>query len=182
MDTGAQSGYKFSDGRPVHFVVGMKNCLSNSFPYNLTSTNAGSWASSYAENTITNDAFCRVLPSGYNLIFKAFWVLTASEYNSDTTTENSDIFSFFAQKEIFGTTGQSREIEADSLTQIDWYKTSSNRTKRRPTGATTTSTCIWLLRSPRSNYDNQVLCVSTSGSATYTAANTARFISCFGCI
>lgn len=162
------------------FVVGVKNCLGTYGYMNSTATNTGSWSSS-ARRAWCNGGFRQALPSALRGIFKQFKVTTATEYNASTTTDTNDYFALFAEKEIFDSATYSNTTEANALSSITWYETSSNRIKKQGDSG---SVAYWWERSP---YASGALyfCVVGSGGGGGAGAgggDGARGLSPFGCL
>lgn len=175
MDTGANSGYKFADDTPVHFVVGTQNSFLETGYMNSTNTNTGSWDSS-ARRAWCNNELRASLDAGTRALFKQFKTVTAAENNVDTLTASLDYFAMFAEKEVLGTSSYGRLAEANALTQLEWYKTTANRIKT----VNGTASYYWE-RSPRSN--NQLFCAISHAGAGYSSnASSANGLAQFGCI
>lgn len=176
MDTGAQSGYVFSDDTPVHYVVGMEDCFDETGYMNSTNTNAGSWNSS-ARRLWCNNELPASLDEDTRALFKPFKVITASENNSDVLTTSIDKFALFAEKEVFGTKNYSRPAEAAALKQIKYYEVTANRVKK-----INGSAAYWQERSPGSG-NSAIFCrVGSGGTAGNDRASVARGLAPFGCI
>lgn len=176
MDTGANSGYKFSDDTPVHFVVGTEDCFDEMGYMNSTITNSGSWNSS-ARRTWCNNVLPQSFDADARTLFKQFKTVTASEYNSDTLKTSIDYFALFAEKEIFGTNTYSRAAEANALTQIDYYKVTANRIKK-----VNGSNYFWCERSPYSSSALLFCIVNSNGDAGGGSAAGTNGVAPFGCI
>lgn len=160
-----------------HFVVGLKNSLSELGKMNSTSTNSGSW-SGCARRAWCNSVFRDAIPETLRGCFKQFKVPTATTYNGSSVTETDDYFALFAEKEIFGTRTRSNEAEANALSQIKWYETADNRKKKALEGRN----YMWWERSPRSTDTIDFCYVSDSGNAWSDGAGAFEGISPFGCI
>lgn len=162
-----------------HFVVGVKNCLGTYGYMNSTAINTGSWSSS-ARRAWCNSGFRQALPSALRGTFKQFKVTTATEYDASTTTDTNDYFALFAEKEIFGYATYSNTTEANTLSSITWYGTSSNRIKKQGDSGSAYS---WWERSPFASNANRFCYVSgNGGSASANIANSAYGLSPFGCL
>lgn len=176
MDTGVQSGYEDVNDNPVNFVVGQKDCLSQNGRMNTTNTTAGSW-NSCAMRTDLNNKYYNALPVTFRSCLKQFKTVTATKYDASTVTTSNDYIALFAEKEIFGSKTNSNATEAAALTQIDYYKTTANITKKIGTLAS-----MWWERSPRSSGGMRFCRVGTSGNAGDDYASTACGIAPFMCI
>ena len=161
------------------FVVGQKNCLNNATGYmNSSSTNSGSW-NDCARRSWCNSAYPAALPVSFIPAFKRFKVNTIKNQNSTTMKTSEDLFALFAEKEIFGSRTYSNSTEESKLSQIEYYKDSSNRIKKAGDDGMVT---IWWERSPRYNYSDQFCSVSSSGTATRGKANNGYGLAPFGVI
>ena len=176
MDTGANSGYKDVNGKPVNFVWGQENSLSEYGRMNTTDTNTGSW-NGCAMRTDLNSKYYNALPAEFRACFKQFNVITAQTYNGSTNQTSQDYISLFAAKEVFGSQSYSNSTEAAALSQIKYYETSSNRIKQAKG-----SNYYWWERSPRSSYAGYFCSVTSDGNADYYPANYAYGVAPFGCI
>lgn len=166
------------------FVVGQKDCLSSKRVLNSDSsiTYASSWNGCTTRTWCNND-YKNSVPSTLIPIFKYFKVKTLSSSESSNVTISKDLFSLFAEKEIFGSYYFSGRAEANVLDQIEYYKTESNMIKKQ--GINGSRCDSYWLRSPR--YQSyQWACVSTynSGKMVKSAqtVNSANGIAPFGVI
>ena len=165
--------YTLANGQPCNFVVLQKDCLNEQGAMNGASS--GGWEAC-PRRTWCNSVYRNAIPSGLRGIFKQFKVRTATG-NDSGSTESTDWFSLFSEKEIFGLTRFANSSAESQNTQLDYYKTSSNRSKRRNGSA-----YGWWERSPRSNGPLNFCLVSSNGSADTESANTRRGLAPFGCI
>lgn len=167
-------GYPGNEG--VHFVWGQKDCLSQYGRMNTSDTNSGSWGGC-AMRADLNDKYYNALPATFRSCLKRFNVITAQTYNGSTNQISQDYISLFAEKEIIGSCSYSNTTEAAALSQIEYYKTASNRIKK-----VNGSDYIWWERSSWSNYTNSFCIVRHAGDADFTKASGTCGISPFGCI
>lgn len=177
----------------VHFVVGLKHSLNEKGYMNSTNTNAGGWKNC-ARRGWCNSIFRASIPDTIRSIFKQFNTKTANggsntNYSAIDTTQ--DYFALFAGKEIFNeeqsgpagsfypaySGGYSIKDEADNLSQITYYSTSSNRIKQ-VNGANDR----WWERSPAYSYATHFCYVYGDGSAGGTDAGNTIGLAPFGCI
>lgn len=161
------------------FIVGMKNCLATGGYMNSSETNSGSWDGS-ARRTWCNNVFKAAMPSTLLPIFKQFKTITAESYNGMTLKTSVDWFALPAEKEVSGgPAGYSNPTEFNALFQFDWYKTASNKIKKR---GMTGSSNLWWERSPYYDGSGGFCCVHISGSAYVNAASNTFGLTPFGCI
>ena len=160
-----------------NFVVVMAECMNTAQRMNSSDTNAGSWKQSEMRRSI--DIYVtRYLPPGIRSILKPMKVKTATEYNSSSVTTTEDTIALFAEKEVFGGTNTySTAQEAAALTQLNYFKTSSNRIK-----TVNGSASAWWLRSPLSGSAANFCSVSYNGNASVNNASAANGVCAFGCI
>jgi len=159
-----------------NFVVVMDECMNTGRKMNSSDTNTGSWASSAMRANI--DGYVTYyLPPGIRSILKPMKIKTATEYNSSSVTTTEDTIALFAEKEVFGTNTFSTAQEAAALTQLNYFKTSSNRIK-----TVNGSASYWWLRSPCSRGANFFCAVNGDGNANYTNASNTIAVCAFGCI
>ena len=124
-------------------------------------------------------------------MFKQFETVTATEYNSSTTTKSQDYFALAAAAEVFKgdpncgqggitgarTTAYSRLEEFNALTRFTWYETTSNRVKNNNGSAYN-----WWERSPYYGDGSYFCYVSSDGYASNTSAGGAYGLAPFGCL
>ena len=176
MDTGAQSGYVFSDNTPVHFVVGCEDSFDEVGYMNSTNTNAGSWDSS-ARRAWCNNELRASFDEDTRALFKQFKTVTAETYNGSTLKTSLDYFALFTEKEVFGTQTYSNATEAAALKQIKYYEVTANRVKK-----VNGSAVYWWERSPRSDNSYDFCSVYKNGTASIFNASATRGLAPFGCI
>lgn len=169
-------GYPGTGNEGVHFVWGQKDCLSQAGRMNTSDTNAGSW-NGCAMRADLNDKYYNALPATFRSCLKQFNVITAQTYNGSTNQTSQDYISLFAEKEVFGTATYSNTTEANALSQIEYYKTASNRIKQ-----VNGSNYYWWERSPRSSNDTHFCCVDSNGPVYSSRASYTRGVAPFGCI
>ena len=167
--------YTLTNGQPCNFVVLQKDCLNETGVMNQSETNGGGW-NNCARRAWCNGTYRNAIPSSLRGIFKQFKVRTANGPDS-TAVESTDWFSLFSEKEIVGVTRFANSSAESQNSQLDYYKTPSNRMKRR-----NGSTYGWWERSPRSNGLLNFCLVSSNGSADTESANARRGLAPFGCI
>lgn len=160
------------------FIVGLKNCLTETGYMNSSDTNSGSWNSS-ARRTWCNSIFRNAIPSTLREIFKQHKNLTIAAYNGSSNQETADYFALPAEKEIFGSATYSNSVEANALSQFTYYATASNRVKKLGNSG---SASVWWERSPYSGGSSYFCRVYSGGSAYNSYASIAYGIAPFGCI
>jgi hypothetical protein len=127
--------------------------------------------------TDLNNKYYNALSATFRSCLKQFNVITAQTHNGSTNQTRQDYISLFAEKEVFGTTTYSNKTEAAALSQIEYYKTTSNRIKQ-----INGSNYYWWERSPRSGSAYTFCRVDSNGGANYANASTAHGVAPFGCI
>lgn len=167
--------YTLANGKPCNFVVLQKDCLKKLGAMNRRNTNSGGW-NSCPRRTWCNSVYRDAIPSGLRPIFKQFKVHTADGTGS-TAVESTDWFSLFSEKEIFGSTTYANSSAESQNTQLDYYKTSSNRIKR-----VNGSAISWWERSSTEAYSECFCHVTPNGAAKQNDANNTRGLAPFGCI
>lgn len=161
------------------FIVGLKNSLLEKGHMNSSDTNANGW-SGCARRTWCNNVFRPSIPSSLRGIFKQFkWKQGTGYGASSGLLETTDYFGLPPAKSVFGSDSYSFSDEAALYTQWDWYETSTNRIKKLGDNG---SAGNWWVCSPRSGASDRFCIVSSSGSANYGGASTARGLAPFGCI
>lgn len=167
--------YTLANGKKCNFVVLQKGCLKESGVMNLQNTNFGGW-DACPRRTWCNSVYRNAIPSTLRGIFKQFKVRTANGPGSGVT-ESTDWFSLFSEKEVFGSTIYADRSAESQNTQLDWYKTSSNRIKR-----VNGSVSYWWERSPYSGNFSRFCIVASSGSVGWSGASTSFGLAPFGCV
>ena len=169
--------YTLANGKACSFVVLQKDSLSEYGYMNSSDTNGGGW-NNCARRTWCNSVYRNAIPSTLRGIFKQFKVRTASGSGSGVT-ESTDWFSLFSEKEVFGSTAYANSSAESQNTQLNWFKTSSNRIKKNGMNG---SASYWWERSPYSGYSNRFCYVADSGTADGWRASIAVGLAPFGCI
>ena len=169
--------YTLANGKACSFVVLQKDSLSEYGYMNSSATNSGGW-DACPRRTWCNSVYRNAIPSTLRGIFKQFKVRTASGSGSGVT-ESTDWFSLFSEKEVFGSTTYANSSAESQNTQLNWFKTSSNRIKKNGMNGSADN---WWERSPRSGNYTTFCSVTGSGTADYWGANNAVGLAPFGCI
>ena len=159
------------------FQIDQKNSLTTEGYMNGGNNNVNGWSGS-SRRTWCNDQYYNAFPSTLKSIFKQFINKSGQGSGSSSGTyDTTDYFALRAEIEITGSTNYSVSGEG---TQIEWYKTSSNRIK---TGNFFSNANEYWLRSP-SNFDQRFNYISGSGTCTvYNGyASQQRGIAPFGVI
>ena len=167
--------YTLANGKPCSFVVLQKDCLNEGGVMNSQATNSGGW-NSCPRRTWCNSVYRDAIPSSLRGIFKQFKVRTANGTGSNAI-DSTDWFSLFSDKEIFGSTNYANSSAESQNTQLDYYKTSSNRIKKVNGSADS-----WWDRSPDSILSNLFCNVTYDGSASSDFADSFYGLAPFGCI
>ena len=167
--------FTLANGKKCNFTVIQKDCLNEDGEMNTTGTNSGGWDKA-PRRTWCNTTYRNALPASLKPIFKQFKVTTANGTGSGTTV-SIDYFSLFSEKEIFGTTRDADSTAESANTQLDYFKTSSNRIKK-----TNGSAYLWWDRSPDSVNSYGFCNVRSDGSAGGDFAGDTYGVAPFGCI
>ena len=167
--------YTLASGKPCNFVVLQKDCLNEVGYMNSSNTNSGGW-NSCARRTWCNNVYRNAIPSSLRPIFKQFTTYAAVG-SSLASTASTDWFSLFSEKEIFGSTTYANASAESNNSQLNYYKTGSNRIKR-----VNGSAIGWWERSPLSGNSSYFCGVFSDGSAYYGIASVSFGLAPFGCI
>ena len=167
--------YTLANGKACSFVVLQKDSLSEYGYMNSSTTNSGGW-NSCQRRTWCNNVYRNAIPASLRGIFKQFKVRTANGSGSGVT-ESTDWFSLFSEKEVFGSTTYANSSAESQNTQLNWFKTSSNRVKR-----SNGTEIEWWERSPRSSNSYAFCRVLSNGAAGTNRANRTFALAPFGCI
>lgn len=167
-------GKILSDGvTECAFQVDQKRVLAEQGYMSSSSSASGGWL--YCDRrTWANSIYKNALPSTLVGIFKEF--INQSGYGGMSfVTNTNDYFALRAEIEITGSTNNSIAGEG---TQIEWYKTSSNRQKTID-GVNTRS--YWL-RSTYPNSSDYYCYCNGSGYVSYASPNQNMNLALFGVI
>ena len=166
--------FTLTNGKPCNFVVNMKDCLKEYGYMNSHSFNSGGW-DACLRRTWCNNVFRNAIPSGLRPAFKQFETKAASGIGTASTT-STDWFALPSEVEVFGRVYNANATAESGNTQLNYYKTSSNRVKR-----VNGSVEWWWERSPDS-ISAYFCMVYYNGRAGDGNATTACGLSPFGCI
>lgn len=167
--------YTLANGKPCNFVVLQKDCLDEKGSMNISLSNIGGW-NSCPRRTWCNGTYRNSIPATLRPIFKQFKTYAANG-TGPTAVESTDYFALFSEKEIFGKTKHANPTAEAQNSQLDYYKTSSNLTKKLNDKA-----FRWWERSPYSEDNNRFCMVKPFGSANISNATSLYGIAPFGCI
>ena len=167
--------FTLSNGKKCNFVVNIKDCLKEYGYMNSSNTNSGGW-NGCARRTWCNNVFRNAIPSGLRPAFKQFQTKAATGTGSASTT-STDWFALPSEVEVFGRTTYANATAESGNSQLNYYKTSSNRVKR-----VNGSAAWWWERSPNSSNSNNFCVVRDDGSANRITASSGYGLSPFGCI
>lgn len=159
-----------------HFVVGLKDGLNEMGIMNSIGA-AGGWKGSDRREWC-NSTFRAALPEAIRGAFKQFKVTACEDSSPVLMATTDDYFALFAEKEVTGGYTYSANVEANELTQIEWYKTTANRAKLA--GGALHG---WWLRSRATSPNSTRFChINTSGKSSYANPLSEGGIAPFGCI
>ena len=167
--------YTLASGKPCNFVVNMKDCLKETGYMNSSNTNSGGW-NGCARRTWCNNVFRNAIPSGLRPAFKQFKTKAATGTGTASTT-STDWFALPSEMEVFGRVTYANSSAESGNTQLNYYKTSSNRVKK-----VNGSADWWWERSPHSSTSARFCVVRRDGSASGNSASYGYGLSPFGCI
>ena len=167
--------FTLASGKPCNFVVNMKDCLKETGYMNSSNTNSGGW-NGCARRTWCNNVFRNAIPSGLRPAFKQFKTKAATGTGTASTT-STDWFALPSEMEVFGRVTYANSSAESGNTQLNYYKTSSNRVKK-----VNGSADWWWERSPRSSVSARFCLVYGDGSAHFSHASGGYGLSPFGCI
>lgn len=120
--------FELEDGTPCKFVIiedegwGFDTAIHSCICKNKTS-----WSALTDLRTVLNGIDFSTYAPGFNSILKNFKVVTANAYNGRGVTTTIDRITLPAEKEIFGNRVLGNAAEAAALTQLNYFKTLSNR-------------------------------------------------------
>ena len=167
--------YTLSNGKKCSFVVLQKDCLKEPGAMNSQNTNSGGW-NGCARRTWCNNVYRNAIPSGLRPAFKQFKTKAATGTGTASTT-STDWFALPSEMEVFGSVTYANSSAESGNTQLNYYKTSSNRIKRVNGRAS-----LWWERSPRGSISYDFCIVNGVGAAFADFAVGAYGLAPFGCI
>lgn len=167
--------FTLASGKPCNFVVNMKDSLKEYGYMNSSSTNSGGW-NGCKRRTWCNNVFRNAIPSGLRPAFKQFKTKAATGTGTASTT-STDWFALPSEVEVFGRTTYASSSAESGNTQLNYYKTSSNRVKK-----VNGSAGWWWERSPYTSNSRNFCMVNGDGRANFNNASAGRGLSPFGCI
>ena len=169
--------FTLANGKKCSFVVLQKDCLKEHGVMNSQVTNSGGW-NNCPRRTWCNSTYRNAIPSTLRPIFKQFTNYAANGTGSSAVA-SSDYFALFSEKEVFGSTTHANSSAESKNSQLNWFKTSSNRIKKNGMNG---SANIWWERSPYSGNSRAFCGVASSGTADYWRPNITYGLAPFGCI
>jgi len=167
--------FTLASGKPCNFVVNMKDCLKEYGYMNSSNTNSGGW-NGCARRTWCNNVFRNAIPSGLRPAFKQFKTKAATGTGTASTT-STDWFALPSEMEVFGRVTYANSSAESGNTQLNYYKTSSNRVKK-----VNGSADWWWERSPNSSVSTNFCMVDDGGGAYNSYASIGNGLAPFGCI
>lgn len=169
-------GKTLENGKACAYQVDQKHSLSEAGYMNSSDTNSGGWNGS-ARRTWCNGVYRNAIPAALRPIFKKFKNRSGTGSNSTSgTQETVDYFALRAEVEIFGSTTYSVAGEGS---QVQLYKTASNRVKKLGNSG---SAGTWWERSPNSGSSTIFCRVRSGGTANRSIASGSAGLAPFGCI
>ena len=166
--------FTLASGKKCSFVVNMKDCLKETGYMNSSNTNSGGW-NGCARRTWCNNVFRNAIPSGLRPAFKQFKTKAATGTGTASTT-STDWFALPSEMEVFGLVTYANSSAESGNTQLNYYKTSSNRVKK-----VNGSADWWWERSPGS-ISTRFCVVIANGNAGNNVAAADYGLAPFGCI
>lgn len=168
------------------FIVGQKDCLNENGVMYTASNNSG-WYNSN-RRTWCNSIYKDAIPSTLLPIFKQHYNYVANSYGATSYTQSADYFCLASVKEVtnagYGTSNNYLAYtDAESKnTQFEYYQTSSNRIKKVNGNASTYWTDSKTFTTSSSSYRRNFMCVTTTGTSSYTTCTIAYGIAPYGVI
>lgn len=169
-----------ANGKTCNFIVGQKNTLVNVGYMNSSDTVSGGW-NACARRKWCNDVYYNSIPATLRPIFKQHKNITANGRTSTVVT-SIDYFAFPAEKEIFGANKHANSSTEKNLFQFEYYKTASNRVKKKGDIGDDFSQTNWWERSVYDYTGNYFCMVSFEGYEDYITPTATRGLAPFGCI
>ena len=167
--------FTLANGKKCNFVVLQKDCLKEYGIMNSLNDNRGGW-DACPRRTWCNSVYRNAIPSTLRPVFKQFKTKASTGPGTASTT-STDWFALPSEMEVFGRVTNADSSAESGNTQLDYYKTSSNRVKK-----VNGSADWWWERSPLSSYSTDFCMVIIDGSADYYYASVGGGLSPFGCI
>lgn len=158
------------------FVVGLKNAL---IEYGYISNSEKTMWKNTSRYKWCNTAFAGAMPQTLISMFKSFKVGSAFDNYGTDIGYTDDLFSLFANREILNDSSSvPPTIEWTILTQIEHYKTDSNKIKK---AGDTGSDIAYFTRSVRATNDTYYIINRIGTSETVSSSNRC-YLAPFGCI
>jgi len=159
-----------------NFVVGLKNALVESG--NISSSEKTMWKNT-SRYKWCNAAFAGAIPQTLIGMFKSFKVGSAADNYGNTIGYTDDLFSLFANREILNDSSSvPPTAEWSTLTQIEHYKTDSNKIKKAGDAG---SEVAYFTRSVRATSD-AYYAISKFGTSVTGSSSDRYYLAPFGCI
>ena len=173
-----RGGQTLEDGSACTFQWDFVEALVEAGYMNSSNTNSGGYDGS-ARAPWNDTPMYNALPAWLKKMTKPFKVTSGVGGGASSGLQTTvHKLALRAEKEVFGTRSYSFSDEANALTQVDYYKTSDNRKKKRGISG---SVDYWWLRSSCSGYSNYFCGVGSGGSADIGYASNTSGLAPFGC-
>lgn len=173
-----RGGQTLENGSACTFQWDFVEALAEAGYMNSSSTNSGGYDGS-ARAPWNDTPMYNALPAWLKKMTKPFKVTSGVGGGASSGLQTTvHKLALRAEQEVFGTRTYSFADEATALTQVDYYKTSYNRKKKRGISG---SVNYWWLRSSRSGNSGGFCGVSSGGSAGNYGAGGTSGLAPFGC-
>lgn len=177
-------------GGKAGISIGMKNCLSTTYPMNASNTNAGGWDGS-TMRTATMATLLSQLPADLQGVIKPVLKKSTADGASANITTSTDKLWLLSVIEIMGdispANGNGYKDEGE---QYEYWRTikdgagtgTAANPDRIKTAGDGGAACVWWLRSPIVGDSSRFRCVSATGNVGYHRAGTSYGVSFGFCV
>ena len=168
-------GYENQEG--ISFVWGQKDVLNQKGRMNNEMISGASW-NTMAMKTDLNTLYYNAIPATLRSIIKPHVTTSYAGSNTGVNQTTTEYISLFAEKEILGARSYSNAVEANALSQMEYYEVATNRIKYNADG----TKVLYYLRSPMS--ESNLFCrIGSGGETSNMGSITGDYsIAPFGCI
>lgn len=158
-----------ADGKKITCMITAYTGTEPKHVMNTSATNVGSWRDSSMRSWLNGSGYYDKLPSDLKAVIASSSIVTGDINNGGTNITTTDKLFLPAVNEVFGTQGNSTANETSATKQFQYFAFIATSNTSRALA----SSGSWWLRSPYSGTGAYFCYVNSSGSASYSGADSS---------